>query len=495
MSAVAAGTLGRWAKLDGWLERRVAKALLLALLGGLYAWAYVHDPLNPGNAPAAARQGWWSWADQYKYLKATEALAGGSIGAEAYHYPLGYPALGVPFWRWMPAHAYFVPDLLLVLATAAVWWRLARRWLRPTVSLLLAAGFVAMHHDLLRLTAVIPWNTLPTQLTLLAGIVVMLETRGARTGWWLAGLAAATYVVRPIDAVSFAPMLVWAALRLTSWRGRIAGGLGGVAIIGAAWAAVGWLNLTVFGSWRTPYEQASFRMVGFFSYPLGQKLFWTFVDARTFFGETGTALLFRYPWLFLAVPGMFFWVKREGTAGAAALAALGLNWLLYLGYNDFFPSSFYRFSLIHYVSWSFLPLAAAAAAACWHGWKMKAVWAGWGGAAVVSVAALGLQLEERALPAAVAPGEVRELPTTRPLWVKFPGERLGEVTTLRLDGRAMLEAADYQIPYVPSDLKLLLGAHATGMRLTALPEAHLRATPLVGDHRWAWRWDWSRWKR
>lgn len=479
-------------RINAWLGGWWAGLLLLVLLSSLYTWAYVQHPLNPGAGPAEARLGWWSWADQYKYLQATEALAAGKVTREVYHYPLGYSALGVPFVRWLPAHPYFVPDLLLVLATATMWWRLLRRWLPATVALLVGAGFIATHGELLKLTMIVPWNTLPTQLTLLAGMEVLLDLRGPRTVWWLAGLAAVTWLVRPIDAVSFAPMLVWAVLRLKSWRQRFLCGLGGVLIIGAAVGAVGWLNLSVFGSWRTPYEQASFTMVGFFSYPLIQKLYWTFVEARTFFGETDTALLWRYPWLFLAVPGVFFWVKRERMAGAAVLATLGLNWLLYLGYNDFFPSSFYRFSLMHYVSWSFLPLLAWAASACWAGWKMKTVWAGWGVAAVLFVVALGLQLEERILPADVVPGEVRALPTERPLWVRFPDESLEKVTKLRLDGRSMLEAADYQIPYTPSDLKLLLGSHATGTRLTALPEAGLQTTPQVGDYHWRWRWEWSR---
>jgi len=482
----------RMGALGKWLGGRSAGFVLLALLAALYTWAYVQHPLNPGPAPVEARAGWWSWADQYKYLQATEALAAGGITKEVYHYPLGYSALGVPFVRWWPAHPFFVPDLLLVLGTAVMWWRLARRWLPAAAALLVAVGFIAMHGELLRLTMVVPWNTLPTQLTLLAGMVVLLDTAGRRTVWWLAGLAAATWLVRPIDAVSFAPMLVWAVLRLPKWGERVVGALGGIAIIGAAMATVGALNLSVFGSWRTPYEQAAHIMVGFFSYPLAQKLHWAFIDARTFFGEADTALLWRYPWLFLAVPGVFFWVKRERMAGAAVLATLVLNWLLYLGYNDFFPSSFYRFSLIHYVSWSFLPLLAWAASACWAGWKMKTVWAGWGLAAALFVVALGLRLEERALPVDSAPGEVRALPAARPLWVRFPDESLEKVTKLRLDGRSMLESADYQIPYVPSDLKLLLGDHASGQRITALPEAGITATPQVGDYHWAWRWDWSR---
>ena len=481
------------AQLEQWLNTRLAAVLLLALLGGWYAWAYTRHPLNPGQASVEQRTGWWSWSDQYKYLQATEAMAAGKITRDSYQYPLGYPALGVPFVRWWPAHAYFVPDLVLVLAATAVWWRLARRWLPATIALVVAVVFILTHGELIGLTMIVPWNTLATQLTLLTGLWVMVAGTGPRTVVVLAGLAAVTWLVRPIDAVSFAPMLVWSGLRLPTWRQRLGWGAVGVGVLAVALVAVGVLNLRVFGVWRSPYEQAAFTMVGFFDYPVAQKLFWTFVDARPFFGETDTALLGRYPWLFLTLPGIFFWVKREGAAGAAAVATLLLNWLLYLGYNDFFPSSLYRFSLIHYVSWSFLPLVAASAGACWAGWKMPAVRVGAGLALGAFILAGGLQLEEHTLPAPAAEGEVSALPATRPLWVRFPGESLEQVTKLRLNSRAMTEAADYQIPYVPSDLKLLLGDHAKGIALTAPPETGIKAIPQVGDYHWAWRWDVARW--
>ncbi len=482
------------ARLERWLNTRLAAALLLGLLGAWYVWAYVHHPLNPGRAPVAQRVGWWSWSDQYKYLQATEALAAGKLTRESYQYPLGYPVLGVPFVRWWPAHAYFLPDLALVLAAGFFWWRLARRWLPATVALAVAVVFILTHGELIGLTMIVPWNTLATQLALLAGLWVMVAITGPRAVVWLALLAAAAWTVRPIDAVSFAPMLVWSVLRLPTWGQRIGWGAVGVGVIGMALVAVGGVNLMIFDTWRSPYEQAAFIMVGFFDYPVVQKLFWTFVDARPFFGETDAALLGRYPWLFLAIPGIFFWMKREGAAGAAAVATLLLNWLLYLGYNDFFPSSFYRFSLIHYVSWSFLPLVAAAAGACWVGAKLRAVRVGAGVALGVFVLTCGLQLEERALPASATPGAVSALPVQRPLWVRFPGESLEQVTQLRLDGRTMTEAADYQIPYVPSDLKLLLGAHAKGAVLAAAPETGIKAVPQVGDYRWGWRWDAARWR-
>jgi hypothetical protein len=91
------------------------------------------------------------------------------------------------------------------------------------------------------------------------------------------------------------------------------------------------------------------------------------------------------------------------------------------------------------------------------------------------------------LPVPVTPGEVTALPPERPLWVRFPGAPLDGVKALRLDGRAMTEAADYQIPYVPSDLKLLLGDRVLGARLVT--PATL-VTPQVGDFCWGWRWEW-----
>ena len=83
------------------------------------------------------------------------------------------------------------------------------------------------------------------------------------------------------------------------------------------------------------------------------------------------------------------------------------------------------------------------------------------------------------------------MPAGRPLWVHLAGEPLENVVSLRLDGRPMREAADYQIPYVASDLKLLLSDRASGTRLTALPEAGITASPQVGLYRWGWRWEWG----
>lgn len=474
---------------EEWLGSRLAGWWLLGLLAVLYFAAYLWHPLYPGDAPAELRQGWWSWSDQFAYWKSAAELAQFRITPEGYHYPLGYPLLGALFWRLMPTHAFFVPDLLLVLGTGFVWWRLARRWLGRLPTLVCTGIFMAVHARLLALTVVIPWNTIATQLTLVAGMWVVVSKDGPRAVGLLAGLAAATYLVRPGDAACFAPMLVWAVLRLPARGERLKWTMLGVTIVGTAVASVAVLNFAVFGAWGSPYERESWGSIGFFSYPFAKKVYWLFVDGRPFFGETDTALLFRYPWLFLALPGAIHWVRREGWAAVAALASLGLNWALYVNYNDFLPSDVFRYSLIHYISWGFLPLFALAFAAVLHGWRQNATRVGFALAAGLVIACLGLQMEERARPSLVGPGRVDRLPAERPLWVSFPGVPLEQVVNLRLDGRKMREASDYQIPYVPSNLRLLLSSRAQGVSLTATAEAGITVTPVVGAYVWSWRFD------
>ena len=93
--------------------------------------------------------------------------------------------------------------------------------------------------------------------------------------------------------------------------------------------------------------------------------------------------------------------------------------------------------------------------------------------------------------AEVGPGAVRTLPTASSLWVHFPGESLEKVTALRLDGRNMLEGSDYQIPYVPSDLKLLLAVTGRrGRNWVRCPKLASRPrleSAIIAGGRWEWR--------
>lgn len=486
---MTAGLARKVDALDRWLDRRAVHGGLLAVAGMVYLWAYAIDPMNPGAAAPAERTGWWSWFDQYRYLQSAADLAQGRISPEHYHYPLGYPLLGAPFWPLFPGHAFLLPNLALVLVSVAFGWKLARRWFGPAASLALGLGFVVTHASLLRLTWVIPWNTLPVQAAFLAGLWLVLARRDRAALLALAGVAAATYLVRPSDAACFAPLLVYATLRLPSWRERLVGGAAGLLVVAAAVAAVAAVNVAVFADWRTPYERMSVTNIGFLAYPYAYKLYWTLVDGETFFGEYGAALLFRYPWLFAAVPGLVWLVRREGAAGAVVVGTVLLNVGLYVAYNDFLPSGLFRFSLIHYVSWAFVPLVLAAAGAAVHGWRDRCALAGWVAAAALFGLAIGLKLKERPLPLAVAAGEVR-LPETRPLWIEFPGVPPEEIRHLRLDGRPVADWAPIQVPYVPGPLRVLLDARAQGGRLELVSGAPPPARG--GDFAWSW---WPRWRR
>lgn len=476
------------ARLNAVLSHRFAGAVILLLFAAAYTAAYLHHPLFPGTGPTALGRGWWTWTDQNRYLVEAAAIARWQLDAAAYAYPVGYPALGALFWRWMPSHPFFVPDLGLVLLAAVAWWRLALRWLSRVEGLLVGLVFLATHRWLIAYTMVVPWNTLATQAALLTGIGIVIAGRGTRALWLLGGLAALTYAVRPIDAVAFGPLLVFATLRLPTWRSRWWHGAGAAAVVGLGVLLVVGLNRCVFGQWRSPYETISTQTIGFFSYPMSLKFHWLFVDGGPLFLETDPALLFRYPWLALAVAGAVFWVKRERWAGVAGLAALGLNGLLYVNYNDLLPSDIYRFTLIHYLAWGFPLMFLLVAAACRHGWRSGWVRAGLGASVVIFVGCLGWQIEERALPLNRAAGGSWRLPEVRPLLVRFPGAPSERVSEVRLDGRPLVEYSEYLVPYVPSELQLLLGTRTAGTQLSVQPDSELAGhPPQISEFVWRWR--------
>jgi hypothetical protein len=478
------------ARVEFWLGRRSVGLALLGVVAVIYTVAYVNHPLLPRMNPLVERDGWWTWFDQFTYWQSANELTHHALTAERYYYPLGYPLLGALGWKLTPAHPFFWPNLALVLATAWVSWKIWRLWLSRAGSLMVATLFTGLHAALLNLTLVVPWNTIPTQFTLLAGIWLLLTQTGGRSVAWLAGLAAVTYVVRPGDAVCFAPLLVCSVLRLSAWRERIMWGGCGVGLIAVAVVGVGLINLAVFDSWRSRYEQVSIETVGFFDHPGTMQWFWLLADGRVFFGETGTALLFRYPWMLLVIPGMIWWIKQDGASVIAALGTVMLSWGIYGSYNDFVPSGLFRYSLIHYVTWSFPLLFGLAVAGLWRGWRERPTQVAMVGTGLLAFIITGVQLEERTLAAQAAPGRVELLPETRPLWVRFPGVPLARVSELRLDGHQLQESRDYHIPYVPADLRLLLGKGTSGSQLTL---AGTEVVPQVGDYVWSWRWEPARW--
>jgi hypothetical protein len=475
------------AQLEQWLSRRRTGWTLLVLVALVYLMAYCCHDLFPGGAAPESRTGWWSWSDQFEYYRTAAALAQGRLSPEDCRYPPGYAALGAVFWRLWPGHLFLLPNLALVVGAAWAWWRIVTGWLTRVQALVTGVVFAGSHWLLLADAVVIPWNTLVSQCLLLTGIALVLQRTDRRVLLGLAGLAGCTYLTRPIDAAAFAPLLAVAVLRLPGWRARLQGALAGGAVVGAAVLLLGWFNRSVFGTWRSPYEVEAWRHVGFFSYPVGWKFLWLFVDGRPFFGEKAPALLFRYPWLYLAIPGAVFWVRRAGWAALAAVAAVALNWFLYLNYNDLLPSDIYRFTLIHYLVWAFPLLAALGVGACLHGWRDPWTRAGFAVGAAALLLCFGLRLEEEPLPAPMADGPGWKMPAVRPLGVQIPGLPPEAAGQLRLEGKALTEYADYLTPFESADLRVMLGPRTGGQVLCLDTGPASAGVPRLTTFVWGWR--------
>lgn len=472
-------------KLDRILEsRRVELALLLAF-AGFYTAAYMGNSLFPGNKPDHP-EGWWGWWDQSQYLREAVALSHLNFSPEAYHYPVGYSLMGALFARFMPVNPFFFPDLALILGTACFWWALALRCLSRVQAFVVAAVFIIAHLPVLAKTMVIPFNTIPTQFTLLAAVWVALTDSKPRAVLKLSALAAATYLMRPLDAVCLAPILAFSVLRLPSRQDRIYYGFSGIAIIAAAVAATAVLNHVIFGTWTSPYERQSLRDIGFFAFPFSHKLYWILVDGHPLFGETKPGLLFRYPWLFLVIPGAIYWVKKEGAAAGAALLSLGLIWVCYLNYNDLLPSDIYRYSLIHYFTGSFLILGLISAAAILRGWRSRSGQAGFALAALAFLLAVGIRMEEGPLrPVPYMNG--LQITAERPLLVKFSNIPLQPAHSIKLDGVLLGEYRHYLLPEILPNLQLLLSSNARGSVLTVEPSAGAIPAAAIGTFKWRWK--------
>lgn len=476
--------------LNRWLVHRQARVILLVFVALCYVFAYRTHPLYPGSGAGATSRGWWTWTDQQRYLEEAGAIAHGRLNPTSYHYPIGYPALGSLLVRLSPAHPFFVPDLMLILVFAAIGWQLARRWLAPIEALGATLLFVITHRNLIGLTMVVPWNTILTQTSLIAGVWVVLTKKDALGVLWLSLLAAVTVLARPIDALAFAPMLVFATWRIPAWRRRLVWGLAGASLIAVTVGATIVLNFAIFGHARTPYDEVSLRSIGFFGYPISYKLYWLLVDGRPLFGETEPGLLLRFPWLMLGIPGVLFFIEKERSAGVAVVLAIALNGGLYLNYNDLLPSDIYRFTLIHYLTWFFPLLFWWVIAACRNMMRSSWVQVGFGLAAVSFVVCLGLRMEPQRFERAEGNRPVYKLPSARPLLVRLPGVPMEKVAELRLDGKPLVEYSQYLAPYVPSDLQLLLGRHATGSALEVPGDVPVE----VSRFRWHWSLDRARWR-
>ena len=341
---------------------------MLSASAVVYLYAYQKCGARPG-ANALYPQGWWGWWDQSQYLKCTASLARGSLTPDTYWYPLGYSALGAPFYSLMPDHAFLIPNLLLVAGIATLFFEIAKRLVTPVEAVLLMAGFTFCYRGLLSDTLVVPWNTIPTHFLAYAVIVLVAFVPVTRKRFLLSALCVGLmYVCRPAEAFCMGLLVGIALLRLPSWSERFRTGLFCLAIFGCFWGFVLLVNYGVFASWLTPYEKAV-KSIGFGGYPVLQKVFWLIVDSRPVCIEPGTSLSSHFPWLLLVIPGAVYFVRRYSLGAVGILLSIGVTYVLYFQFNDFWPGNLFKYLVVHYLVWTFPILALLAYLAVREAWK------------------------------------------------------------------------------------------------------------------------------
>ena len=119
----AKGARGYLLLINPWLDSPNGKLSLLIATAVIYSLAYLGHAVLPGNSKYP--EGWWGWWDQGQYLKCAASLAHGTLTSDTYWYPLGYPMIGALFYRFTPQHAFFLPDLILVLGITALFYQIA----------------------------------------------------------------------------------------------------------------------------------------------------------------------------------------------------------------------------------------------------------------------------------------------------------------------------------------------------------------------------------
>jgi len=370
MNVSGSNKIRRWLDVSNrWMDSWMGHFALAAGVVATYLWAYQIHPVRPGADPIYPL-GWWGWWDQGQYLKCTVSLARGSLTPDTYWYPLGYPAIGALFYRFMPPlHAFLLPDLILVVAIALLFYRIARKLISPVEALLLLVVFALCYRGTLSISLVEPWNTIPTHFLAYAIILLVGLREPIRRNILLATLCVGcAYLCRPPDALCVGLVVAVAILRLPGWGQKIRTGLVSFFILLVFVAAVLLINRSVFGSWRTPYENVSAN-IGFGSYPWGQKMFSLAVDGEPVFRTNDSALLLHFPWLMLLPPGLVYFIRRYKGRAVAVLASVVATCVIYFAYNDFWPGNVFLYHLIHYLLWTLPVLALITYVGLKEAWK------------------------------------------------------------------------------------------------------------------------------
>jgi len=310
--------------------------------------------------------GWWGWFDQGQYLQSARALSHFDFAPQSHWYPLGYPFLGALFYRTVPNHAFFIPNLVCYLVILWMLYAICRKFLsRSEALILVAVGLLAQNHLMMNL--LIPWSSIPGHALIYAAIYLMVFGKRQVADYALTALCAGlTFLCRPVTAIAFMPLFLVRALRGEHIY-ALAKRLSVATLIFALFVILMFaLNHRIYGTYVSPYMQNE-RRLGFNISAVPHKLYSILLDGRTIYAE-GRSVFSEFPWILVALPGALYAVKRY-RAFAGVLVSICFIVLCYTAYNNFSSAHLFKYMALHYFLWIFPLLTLFAYLTVRHSWR------------------------------------------------------------------------------------------------------------------------------
>nr|VFK63754.1 MAG: hypothetical protein BECKUNK1418G_GA0071005_103624 [Candidatus Kentron sp. UNK]VFK70939.1 MAG: hypothetical protein BECKUNK1418H_GA0071006_104325 [Candidatus Kentron sp. UNK] len=497
----------------------LAYILVFGILATVYQFVYTTYYAVPRADPPWL--GWWGWVDQGLYLKSSVALAQGNFSPSEHFYMPLYPFVGSLLMAVAPQHSYWLPNLLLMLGFAVLFFVLASRYIGTwPAAVTLLAGMVLF--EPLRLQWVIPWTSTLSAFLMMAAFFLLDRYLRFRetTGWPLRtatlnavffgftlGALAAT---RTVDLAVMMPvaltyaffvlrdLLLLSEKRLQSLAAAVAG------LVGFLIPFLGWLafNNAVYGAFFGGHYFNAAESIGFFPSTLPVKIYSQLLDSFTLHGEADQDWLSRLPLFALSLaflPALF--VLRVPLVFRVAAIVIAIQFAIYYSFADIVPTGTFRFFNIHYFKWMMPLLLGSAVVVLRQGISREGIKHWRGRVAMSTVAfmiltasAVGMgqytvpvsvieQSERRAVFSLPGEGlDFIDIPATNNNWnAIYFSDHFSKGFSVMLGGKRLRQPRDYHPYPIPGGMRLLFVRPITGNSLILDVGTELHFTkPLDG---------------
>lgn len=356
--------------------RRHPLQIMLAAVTLAYLLCYWFHPFVPGGN-AVYPLGWWGWFDQGKYLEGAQALSNFDLRGEKNHYPPLYPAIGAIFLPLSGMHPYFIVNLLCFIWIGYVFFKVASRYLPPWMAAGIFMGTLVLDKRFFE-NFLIPWTTTLGSALFSCGIYMLyvvqdklkeatsptinISMRYIFLGSFAVGLLALT---RPVDLLvgiifiaSAVGLISYYALRFHQRSFKSLALIVCIALVGGIIGPLLFIgfNYVAFGSPLGGYIQANSQN-GYYLADMGEKFVSIFLDGNALYLQSNTALIWKIPWLVIALIAIPYLLVTGDLLICAIAVAVCVQYAIYLPYGDLLPNSLWHFKNIHYFKWTMPYLA------------------------------------------------------------------------------------------------------------------------------------------